>query len=161
MNGPSFDPDASLSAPRRLDVPSRDKLIRDYAQTESLCRWILGIELVTTFSLWVLWLMRGKESVGWPAWLALALATLGVFRFIPRSVFLNKKRLQDIRPDARFGVHTRDSLVQLAGDVFAKLGLPRNAAPVYLIREKDVNAHAVRCELWPGQRVFKHGQGMA
>lgn len=154
MNSPSPAHHAFLAEPRRLDVPSRDKLIRQYAQTESLCRWILGLEITIAIGLWALWLARGRESAGWPAWLALALGTLGVFRFIPRSVFLNKKRLEDIRPDARFGVHSRDSLVRLAGEVFTTLGLPPHAAPVYLIRAKDVNAHAVRCELWPGMRAF-------
>jgi len=154
VNGPIPPSDACLAAPRRLDVPSRDQLIRNYARTETLCRWILSIEIVIAVGLWGLWLARGAHTAGWPAWVALAIATLGVFRFIPRSVFLNKKRLQDIRPDARFGDHSRDSLVRLAADVFARLDLPPDAAPVYLIRAKDVNAHAVRCELWPGKRAF-------
>ncbi|MGE3312083.1 MAG: M48 family metalloprotease [Limisphaerales bacterium] len=154
MNGPFAHADAALPEPRRLDVPSRDRLLHRYAATESACRWILGLELAAGVALWILWFARGRETAGWPAWLALALATLGVFRFVPRSVFLNKKRLQDIRPDARFGPHSRDSLVRLAEGVFAQLGLPPGAAPVYLIREKDVNAHAVRCELWPGVHAF-------
>jgi Zn-dependent protease with chaperone function len=154
VNGPLPPSDAHLAEPRRLDVPSRDQLLAKYARTETFCRWILGLEITVGTALWLLWAVRGFPNTDWPAWLALVIATFGVFRFIPRSVFLNKKRLQDIRPDARFGEHSRDSLVHLASEVFAKLGLPLDAAPVYLIRAKDVNAHAVRCELWPGKRAF-------
>jgi Zn-dependent protease with chaperone function len=137
-----------------LDVPSRDQLLAQHDRTETFCRWVLGLEIAVGAALWILWMVRGFPNAGWPAGVALVIATFGVFRFIPRSVFLNKKRLQDIRPDARFGEHSRDSLVRLADAVFTKLGLPHNAAPVYLIRAKDVNAHAIRCELWPGKPAF-------
>ncbi|MCI0540917.1 MAG: M48 family metalloprotease [Verrucomicrobiales bacterium] len=67
---------------------------------------------------------------------------------------MNKKRLEEIRRDASFGEHTRDSLVALADNVFERLGLRRRAAPVFLTRAKDINAQAVRCELWPGLHLF-------
>ena len=143
-----------LEQPRRIDVPQREKLLQEYVRTEGLCRFVLGIELVATLALLGWLVLRGPEHPGALAWGAGALGFLGVFRFIPFRVFLNKKRLEDIRPDARFGEHTRDTLVTLCREVFARLGLPPNAAPIYLIREKDVNAHAVRRELWPGMRLF-------
>jgi Zn-dependent protease with chaperone function len=145
----------SLPEPRRLDIPSRDVLIQRYSHTESLCRIVLGLEIATIAGLAAFAVLSGSIlNAPGIAWIAATIAALGVFRFIPRSIFLNKKRLADIRPDARFGVHSRDSLVQLADQVFRRLGLPPSAAPVFLIREKDVNAHAVRCELWPGRRAF-------
>ncbi len=144
----------ALSGPRRLEVPSLAVLEARYARLEGLCRVVLGLEVLVILGCLAWGLARGPGRVGWEAWLAGALGALAVFRFIPRRLFLNKKRLAEIRPDARFGEHTRDSLVRLTAEVFRRLGLPAAAAPVYLIREKDVNAHAIRCELWPGMRFF-------
>lgn len=78
----------------------------------------------------------------------------GCFPLAFRASGAKKKRLDDIRPDAKFGVHTRDSLLALTARVFRRLGLPEGAAPVFMTREKEVNAQAVRCELLPGIRVF-------
>ena len=147
-------PDGALPAPRRLDVPTLEHLLRTYHAAEGFCRRILALEIagVLAFIAWLV--LHGPASIPWPAWVAAGIGGLGVFRFIPRSYFLNKKRLSEIRPDAQLGVHTRDSLLKLSDRVFTRLGLPPSAAPVFLIREKDVNAHAIRCELWPGVRAF-------
>lgn len=139
---------------RRLTTPDRDALLRHYARTEATCKVVLAIETLIVLGL-VGWLIqRGSFPGGpWP-WVALAFGGLGVFRWFAHHAFLSKKRIEDIRPDAQFGVYTRDSLVNLAGNVFDRLGLRRDAAPVFLTRAKDVNAHAIRCELWPGLHLF-------
>lgn len=146
-------PDASPHA-NRLTTPTRETLLAHYAQTEGLGKIILGVEAALGFSA-LAWLVMHRTIPPGPLpWIAFALGGLGVFRWFLHHVFLSKKRIEDIRRDAQFGVHTRDSLVNLAVNVFDRLGLPRNAAPVFLIRAKDVNAHAVRCELWPGLHLF-------
>lgn len=139
---------------RRLETPSRQDLLAHYAQTEAMCRTILFLEAAagTGALYWILF--HADRPFGlWP-WVALAIGCLGVFRWFMHHAFLNKKRIEDIRPDARFGEHTRDSLVKLTAAVFARLGLKPGAVPVFLTRAKDVNAHAIRCELWPGLHVF-------
>lgn len=152
MNAPPPIPPALPE--RRLATPDRDTLLAHYARTESTCKVILALEAAVALALlgWII--SRGSVPAGpWP-WIALALGGLGVFRWFAQHAFLNKKRIEHIRPDAQFGVHTRDSLVALAGNVFDRLELRRDAAPVFLTRAKDINAHAIRCELWPGQHLF-------
>jgi Zn-dependent protease with chaperone function len=138
---------------RRLDTPAREKLLADFGQTESFCRAIIGVEIIGIVAA-LAWVFFATPRPGLWAWIALALGGLGVFRWFIHHVFLSKKRIEDIRPDAQFGVHNRDSLVRLAETVFQTLGLKRDAAPVFLTRAKDVNAQAIRCELWPGQHLF-------
>jgi Zn-dependent protease with chaperone function len=139
---------------RRLETPTRETLLQHYADTERLSRQMLAVEIALTLGA-LMWGAAGyQRSDGvWP-WLAALVAGLGVFRWIPHHYFLNKKRLEDIRADAVFGVHTRASLLALTERVFARLNLPPRAAPVFMTRDKDVNAAAIRCELLPGIRVF-------
>lgn len=151
---PAPPPIPSPVPERRLATPDRDTLLAHYARTESTCKAILAVEALLALALLGFVLTRSHWPAGpWP-WIALALGSLGVFRWFAQHAFLNKKRIEHIRPDAQFGVHTRDSLVNLAGAVFDRLGLRRDAAPVFLTRAKDINAHAIRCELWPGQHLF-------
>lgn len=139
---------------RRLETPSRQTLLSHYAKTEAMCRTILFFEAaVGAVALYWIVFHAERPFGPWP-WVALAIGGLGVFRWFMHHVFLSKKRIEDIRPDARFGEHTRDSLVKLSAGVFARLGLKPGCVPVFLTRAKDVNAHAIRCELWPGLHVF-------
>jgi Zn-dependent protease with chaperone function len=142
---------------RRLTTPSREVLLQHYAQTEAIAKLLMWIEASVGVALliWVLLRMnaRGLPATPWP-WIAFGIGALGVFRWFTHHLFLNKKRIEHLRPDARFGVHTRDSLVHLAGGVFDRLGLRPDSAPVFLTRAKDINAHAIRCELWPGLHLF-------
>jgi Zn-dependent protease with chaperone function len=141
----------------RLATPDPSAMRRDYKAMEQFSLGIIALECLVVL-LAVVWIVNSLSRSGvltnfWP-WISAAIGALGVFRWLAHHFFMNKKRLQDIRQDATFGVHTRDSLIDLAHTVFARLGIPRDAAPVFLIREKDVNAHAVRCELLPGLRLF-------
>ena len=141
-------------SPRRLTTPSRETLLAHYAQTEVLCKIILALEALAGLAALAWIVARGHIPSGPLPWIALAFGALGVFRWFFHHAFLNKKRIEHIRRDAQFGVHTRDSLVNLAANVFDRLGLRRDAAPVFLTRAKDINAHAIRCELWPGLHLF-------
>ena len=142
------------TAGRRLETPTRDRLFELYADTEALSRNLLFAEIAVIAAA-CFWVLLGPTSIAgpWP-WISAAVGGFGVFRWVLHHWFLNSKRLADIRPDARFGVHTRDSLLALVQRVFAKLELPANAAPVFMTRAKDVNAHALRCELLPGLHAF-------
>ena len=147
-------PVPSPGSHRRLTTPSRETLLAHYAQTEALCKIILALEALAGLAALTWIVARGHIPSGPLPWIALAFGALGVFRWFFHHAFLNKKRIEHIRRDAQFGVHTRDSLVQLAANVFDRLGLRREAAPVFLTRAKDINAHAIRCELWPGLHLF-------
>ncbi len=140
--------------PRRLETPKREALLAHYAAAENTSKAILAIESILGVSaLW--WIAaRAPNPVGAIPWVAFGLGALAVFRWFLEHIFLNKKRLEDIRPDARFGEHTRASLVNLTDGVFARLGIRRQSVPVFLTRSKDVNAQALRCELWPGWHLF-------
>jgi len=147
-------PAISSGSPRRLTTPSRETLLAHYAQTEVLGKIILALEALAGLAALAWIVARGHIPSGPAPWVALAFGALGVFRWFFHHVFLNKKRIEHLRRDAQFGVHTRDSLVNLTANVFDRLGLRRDAAPVFLTRAKDINAHAIRCELWPGLHLF-------
>lgn len=147
-------PSPAAASSRRLETPGRDTLLGHYAATEKICVVVLAIEVLVGLAVLAWILALAPRPFGSLPWIGAVIGSIGLFRGIMDHVFLSKKRLDEIRPDARFGVHTRDSLLRLADAVFARLDLPRQAAPVYLTRAKDVNAQAVRFELWPGLHVF-------
>lgn len=139
---------------RRLETPDRTTLLANYARAEELGKTILTAEIVVGLAA-LIWLAGFvPRPFGVFQWLAFAIGGLGVFRWFLEYTFLSKKRLEEIRPDAQFGEHNRDSLVQLSGEVFERLGLNPRIAPVFLTRAKDINAQALRCELWPGMHLF-------
>lgn len=139
---------------RRLDTPTREVLLQRYAWTVQYSRMVLGAEALLVSAILGWTIHRGVDLRQPAPWVALGIGFLGSFQWLLHHVFLNKKRLDQIRPDARFGVHTRDSLVALADRVFRQLGLPPQGAPIFVTRDKDVNAQAVRCELLPGWHAF-------
>lgn len=145
---------SSLFRGRRLESPSRGTLLEHYARTEAFSKALIGLEILVILGLGFWLALSAPRPASLIPWVALTLGGLGVFRWFLHHVFLNKKRLEEIRPDAQFGIHTRDSLLVLVRDVLKRSGIRSGAAPVFLIRAKDVNAHAVRCELWPGLRLF-------
>jgi Zn-dependent protease with chaperone function len=140
--------------PRRLETPTRDSLLAHFAKGEAISKGMLGFECAVIV-LSLAWIVGyAPRPFGILPWVAFLLGFLGTFRWFLDHIFLNKKRLEQIRADASFGEHTRDSLVALTAAVFSRLNLKPGAAPVFLTRSKDVNAAAVRCELWPGVRMF-------
>jgi len=58
-----------------------------------------------------------------------------------------------VRPEARFGAHSRASLVASVERVAARLGI-RDPCPVYLVRDKEINAAAMPLSLLPGVGRF-------
>ncbi len=144
----------SLSSPRRVSTPTRESLLRHYQETNTYSQAVLTGELLIVTALVIVTARRGFDFSSSLPWVAFAFGSLGVFRWFWHHAFLNKKRLEDIRPDMKFGAHSRDSLVALSARIFSNLGIERESAPVFITRQKDVNAHAVRCELLPGWHAF-------
>lgn len=54
-----------------------------------------------------------------------------------------RKRLRDLRPDTTLGEHNRESLLALVRTVEQRLGIPADKYPVYVVRDKTLNAAAV------------------
>lgn len=139
---------------RRLDTPARETLLAHFAGNERLARTWLNGEIALTMGALAWLFLHASGPIGLLPWIAAGIGILGTFHPFATTLLQRKLRLEDIRPDARFGTHTRDSLLALATRVFARLQLPPNAAPIYLVREKEINAHALRCDLLPGVRLF-------
>ena len=148
------DGTAPIVQGRRLETPHRSALLKHYAGTEVFSKGAIAFEFLAILGLGWWLVFSAPRPTTYIPWVAMAVGGFGVFRWFLHHVFLNKKRLEEIRPEARFGIHSRDSLLALARGVFARLGIKPGAAPVFIIRAKDVNAHAVRCELWPGLHLF-------
>ncbi len=147
-----------LPAPRRLVTPTRDALLRSFQANESRSMLWLGLELLAIFGGLVWWVAQPQHIPGWQFALFFACAFLGLFDFIVTQYLANRKRLEDIRPDAKLGHHTRDSLIAAVRRVQERLGLTGQRIPVYLAPEKDVNAFAMRLELLPGWHLFNSVQ---
>jgi len=138
-----------LPAPRHLTIPTRDELARIHREHDVRSRNRLVVEAVTACGC-VAWVVsRGGPPASLETALLVGVAVLGLFEALPGLWAANRKRLCDIRADARFGPHTRDSLLASVARVAARLGLDA-ACPVYLVRDKDVNAHALPMSLLPG-----------
>lgn len=143
-----------LASPRRLVTPTREDLLRDFQVHErrSLLRLAVEVVILPVSLAW--WLHHSRSTSdpidGWKAACVFAVGVLGLFDFLLVHFFSNRKALEDVRPEARFGPHTRDSLIAAVQRVQARLGLDQRRLRVYLAREKDINASAMRCELLPG-----------
>ncbi len=147
-----------LPKPRRLVTPTREALLRSFQANESRSMLWLSLELVAIFGGIAWWVAQPHQIPGWQFLLLFACAFFGLFDFIITQHFANRKRLEDIRPDAKLGIHTRDSLIAAVRRVQERLGLTGLRIPVYLAPEKDVNAFAMRLELLPGWHLFNSVQ---
>lgn len=147
-----------LPKPRRLVTPTREGLLRSFEAHESRSLLWLGLELLVICGGTAWWVSRPDEIPGWQSVLLFACAFFGLFDFIVIQHLANRKRLEDVRPEARLGIHTRDSLIAAVQRVQERLGLAGHRIPVYLSPEKDVNAFAMRLELLPGWRAFNSVQ---
>lgn len=147
-----------LPKPRRLVTPTREALLQSFQANESRSMLWLGLELVAIFGGIAWWTAQPHQIPGWQFLLLFACAFFGLFDFIVSQYFANRKRLEDIRPDAKLGIHTRDSLIAAVCRVQERLGLTGQRIPVYLAPEKDVNAFALRLELLPGWHLFNSVQ---
>lgn len=137
---------------RDLATDSLETLERRFREVEGASRLILVVEAAAALFFLVRVLVTGVRVETIEVWLLGIAALVFLFGGFLPLVFMKRKRLDELRPDVRFGIHTRDSLVALAGRVFTRSGLERDAAPVYLIREKELNAQASRAEFLPGLR---------
>lgn len=115
--------------------------------------WI-GLELAAIFGGLAWWFARSQsQSETLPAWQAAALfgaGFLGLFYLLVEGLIADRKPLEEVRADLRFGVHTRDSLRELVDRVQKRLDLAGRPVRVWMGRGKDINAFAQRMELLPG-----------
>ena len=137
---------------RDLATDSLETLERRFKDVEGASRLILILEALAAAFFLVRIGITGVRVEPIEVWLLGIAALIFLFRGFLPLVFMKRKRLDELRPDVHFGIHTRDSLVALAERVFRRSGLPKDAAPVYLIREKELNAQASRAEFLPGLR---------
>lgn len=148
----------TLSQPRRLNTPTREALLQGFEAHEARSRIWLGVEILIIIVGLGWWLIQPTTLPGWQWALMFTVGFLGLFDFIVSQQLSNRKLINDIRPDAKLGKHTRDSLLAAAERVKEKLGLSQHQVRVYLAREKEVNAYAMRLELLPGWHLFNQVQ---
>ena len=153
-------PDAPrpLPEPRRLVTPARAALLASFRAHELRSMLWLALELAVIAGGLAWWAAQPERLPGWLSLVLFTAACLGLFDFVAAQFFANRKRLEDVRPEARFGPHTRDSLLAATRRVQERLGLAGQRVRVYLAREKEVNAYALRLELLPGWRIFNSVQ---
>lgn len=148
-----------LPKPRRLVTPTRQALLQSFAAHEARSKGWIALEVVAILGGTAWWAAQPPGVLqGWQYLLLFAFAFLGLFDFIVTQHFASRKRLEDIRPEAKLGLHTRDSLLAAVRRVQERLGMTRQRVPVYLALEKDVNAFAMRLELLPGWHFFNSVQ---
>lgn len=142
-----------LSAPRPLATPDRGELLEAHRREDRRSAvWLLG-ELAAAGGCLALATALGGPAAPLEAGILAALAAVGLFDGLPAIWAANRKRLDRVRDDARFGPHSRDSLLAAVDRVAARLGI-RAPCPVYLVRDKEVNAAALPLSLLPGVGSF-------
>jgi Zn-dependent protease with chaperone function len=152
--GPLSHTPQPLPGPRRLVTPKREALIGKFKASERRSRIVLWLEVVVIVAGLGWWSLQDSRQENWISLLIFAAGVLGLFDFVLDQLGFNGKRLEDVRRDAQLGIHTRDSLLAATRRVQHRLGLAGRSVGVYLAREKEVNAYALRMELLPGWRLF-------
>lgn len=150
--------ESPLPGPRRLVTPDRESLLQRFAAEEARSKLRVAFELGAILTGVVWWALQEHTIPEWQSVVLFLVGFLGMFDFIVVQHVANRKRLEDIRSEARLGPHTRDSLLAAVRRVQERLGLTRHRVRVYLAREKDVNAYAMRLELLPGWHAFNSVQ---
>jgi len=142
-------PGTPLPGPRHLSTPDRDDLLRLHRHHERRTLAWLAFEVAAACGC-VAWVVgRGGHTAPVETALLCGVAAMGLFEAIPALWAANRKPLHKVRGDVRFGVHTRDSLLASVERVAERLGIDASC-PVYLVRDKEVNAAAVSLSLLPG-----------
>lgn len=138
-----------LPAPRRLTTPDHETLLQACRRRTRRTACLLAGELAVAVGC-LAWVAAGGGAGG-PLEKALlvAVAVGGLVDWLPAAWAANRKRLRDVRADARFGQHTRESLLAGVDRVAKRMGIAV-ACPVYLVRDKEINAEAVPASLLPG-----------
>lgn len=139
---------------RDLSTPTRDELLARFHHAESQSRVVLGGLCIAAVIMAVALVLRPPDLA--PLWIA-GVAALGFFGFFHGFHYFlarKKKALAELRADVSFGHHTRDSLIALTARVFRKLDIRPGTVPVFITRDKDINAFAMRVEFLPGLRMF-------
>ncbi|TWU00407.1 Protease HtpX [Botrimarina colliarenosi] len=132
-----------MDLPGRDLSPTRDELLARHARDNAGASMAFALRCSALIAALVLIDWRGLSAEPLPAGIFLAVM-LG--RYLADLVPLagrKRKQIRDLRPETKFGVHDRQSLLSLVSDVEARLGIPANRYPVYLVREKSLNAAAV------------------
>ncbi|MFM9058370.1 MAG: M48 family metalloprotease [Planctomycetaceae bacterium] len=142
-------PDTPLPAPRRLTTPDRDELAARHRRHDRRTVIWLALEVAAAVGCLVWVRAGGGPSATVETAVLVGVAVIGLFDALPWLWAASRTRLRDLRPEARFGVHSRDSLLACVDRVRARLGIP-GECPVSLVRDKDINAHAVPLSLLPG-----------
>jgi Zn-dependent protease with chaperone function len=138
-----------LSAARRLATPDRATLLGNERRARRRTLGWLGAEIAVAAGC-LSWVAARGQPVGTlESVLLVAVAVGGLVDWLPAAWGANRKRLRDVRADARFGTHTRDSLLACVDRVATRMGITA-VCPVYLVRDKELNAEAVPASLLPG-----------
>ena len=109
-----------LPEPRRLVTPARAALLENFRAHEQRSMVWLGLEIAAILGGLAWWATRPERLPDWQSALLFTAAFLGMFDFVLSQIFANRKPLEDVRPDAKLGIHTRDSLLASKGFVRRK-----------------------------------------
>ncbi len=126
-----------------VKVPTREKLLGEYQRAESLSKmWLAGEAL---FMLFAIMFLRSELITHNPAEAAIVfcvsfLPTVFSFLYLAAQ---KRKRIEDLRAEVRFGSLGKQDIIEAVSSVFQKMGLPQDAAVVYVTGDKNVNAYAV------------------
>lgn len=133
-------PSSDVNAPH---VPERDELLKRLDQynagatTGMAFRWIL-LFVAAVMTPWA-WILQTPIFAG-----VFLLVLLGRYAHNLLPIIARKrKRVRDLRPETTLGVHDRESLLGLVRSVEQQLEIPADRYPVYLVRDKSLNAAAV------------------
>jgi hypothetical protein len=130
---PEEQTSAPLPGPRRLVIPTREALLQSFQAHEALSLLWVGLELAVIVAGVSWWSFQESLIPGWQFALLFSFGFLGLFDFILLQHLANRKPLEEIRPEAKLGIHTRDSLLAATRRVQERLGLTRHKFRVYLV----------------------------
>lgn len=139
--------------PTNLSTPDRRRLITHFDSVNRLAKIVLGVEAAVVIFAMALLLDWNFHLRNWIYSLtAVAFAIGSEWSGLIFFVLQRKTAINDLREDARFGAHTKQSLKELIQSIFHRLRLPPGKVEVLLARSKDVNAFAMPMGLLPLSR---------
>ena len=126
-----------------LVVPQREELLNEYRQAEKYGQWWFFLDLAL-IALTLVFLNTNQVKNSPLEALILVCASIGPTLLSLLYLYVQKKkRVEDLRPDVRFGEITKANLLKEIQSVFLKMGVSPGDITLYITAEKQVNAAAL------------------
>jgi Zn-dependent protease with chaperone function len=132
-----------------IETPTYQELLADFLNAKRRSYILMTIE--SSLALYLITKISWTEAIyRWPYTLLVLLVVLGeAILGMLKLYFTNKVSVEKLKDSTRFGAYSKQDIIQIVNDVKLKMKLGALPVNVFITRDKDLNAFALRFGLGP------------